>query len=411
MNEPGASESEEGGPDEPATEVVWLVESPDTGQFGLAAIVKRTYALRAGRLALADEQVSLVAEPEIEVDQDDVYRQLLDDSDLHAQKQATDVVVLGSAHARKRVKELHIAVAVDDFARRLRVMGERRAEIAADGSVRFSDPEPFESLELSYDHAYGGYDGHAHDVLDPPPKRPPNVDLPNHPFGPGLKTAVPEPRLRGCFAYPRNWAGAGYFIDVDRARAEGARLPRIEDPLDALTPDRFFVPSAAAWIDAPIPGSLGWVHHAWYPRCARLLGALYPRAVPSRPIREAALGDGDDLEREPLRELGKLHPRAIQGAAPGLARKRLRGDESIVLENLHPEIAELRFQLPGEAPRLTLRPPDIKAFTPKPVLQTVRIEPDQGRVSLVWCAVVPVAREFDADFLDKTDLSVAWSSL
>jgi hypothetical protein len=410
MNDEGPIEPEEDedAPPAPVTQTVCVVQRPDSGELGLACIVKRTYALRPGRLALADEQIPLVLEPQIEIDDRGETRRLHDDSDLIAVKGATDVVVMGSAHAPHRVKELFIAVAIGDFARRLRVLGERRAEVRPDGTVRFGPTEPFERLPLHPEHAYGGYDQHAHDKLDPPPPRPAPVELPRDPFGPDLALAAPPDRYRGVYAYPRNTAGSGYFIDIDRARADGARLPRIEDPSDDLSPERFFVRAATAWIDAPIPGSLGWLYHAFYPRFVRCLGDLIARDPPARPIREIALGDGDDLaEARPL-EIGKLHPRAIQGASPGLARGRLRGDEPVVLQHLHPRHPELHFALPGEAPRFVVRPPDIKSFSPKPVLQTVRIEPDRDLVSLVWCGVVRLFARPGEGFLERTELAVTW---
>lgn len=404
------TERDDGGERQPRTEIVWCVRQPRTGRFALACIAKRTYALGPKKLALADEQVPLVDEPVLESVPGDDYRSLLDDTDLVGEKVATDVVVLGSAHSATKTRELYVAVAVSGFARRLRVSGERRAEVLADGTVRFSTAEPFEHVRLGDAVAYGGYDAHAHDVLDPPPPRAappvPPVDL-----GPGLELDVPPPRDTGLFAYARNAAGRAFFFDVDRARADGAPLPLVEDPSDALTPERFFVPEPLAWIDQPIPGTLGWVHHASYPRIARLVGPLLPHRTPARPIRETQLGDGDGLADQAPLEPGTIDPRAAQGAAPGLARERLRGDEPVVLQNLHPTIAELAFELPGEAPRFSVRPPDIKVFTPKPVLQTVRIEPDLGRVSLVWAGFVPLLAPVDEEFLERCELAIRWTRI
>ncbi|MEP7121473.1 MAG: DUF2169 domain-containing protein [Byssovorax sp.] len=378
----------------PLTETISLVHVLGTSRRALACVAKRTYSLDAsGRLALADQQLPLTAEPEVELDAYGGHKLLCDDTDLGPPKVATDVVFTGSAYAEGRAAEVFAALVVGSFARRLRVCGERRAEVRADGSVRFSTPAPFERVAMSFEHAYGGYDEHAHWTLAPP--KPEEIVR----FG----------RPVGLFAYPRNSAGAAYFVDVDRARADGARLPQIEDPSDLLVPERFFVASPRAWIDAPIPGALGWLHHAWYPRMFRFAGPILAHDPPAHPIREIALGEGDDLAALQPLDAGTIHPRALQGAAPGLSRARLRGDEPVILQHLHRESADLRFALPGELPLFTLRPPDVKSFQPKPVLQTVRIEPDAGRISLTWCAVVPVASRVDEDFLDDCDLDVTWS--
>ncbi len=401
-------EPDDAGPTPRVTEVVWCVKHPATGKLALACFAKRTYAL-GPRLTLSDEQAPLLFEPEMEIDERyDSYKALLDDADLVAPKEATDVVVMGKAYAPERTRELHVAVAVSGFARRLRVLGERRVDVQRDGSVKFSSAEAFEEIDLRYDHAYGGYDAHAQAILDPPPAGAAQAAFD---VATGIAAAADEPPMVGIFAYPRNAAGAGYFLDVDRARADGARLPRIEDPGDELLPDRFFVPTPTAWIDAPIPGHLGWMHHAYYPRFARFMGPLLPHDPPARPIRETSFGDGADLVDMKELKVGTLYPRALNGAAPGLAVERLRGDEPVVLQNLRREMPDLRFALPGEAPRFAVRPPDIKVLTPRAALQTVRIDTVRATLSMTWCAVVPLLAPIDAEFLSRTDLEVTWGRL
>ncbi|MFO0761422.1 MAG: DUF2169 domain-containing protein [Byssovorax sp.] len=396
----------------PSVEKVFPVKSP-LGRIGLACAIKRSYAIggaTGGKLSLADVQVPLVLFQDFERTADGERRALLDDSDMLPVKDVTDVVLRGSAHAPERTRELYAGLSVSGFARRLRVVGERIAEVSAAGEVRFSSPEPFERLALDHRVAYGGYDAYAHEVLDPPPP-PPVAAKGAGDLGPDLVTAVPSPRYPGIFAYPRNHAGVGYFIDLDRRRADGAALPQVEDPEDMLTPERFFVPSPTAWIDAPIPGSFGWVAPAWYPRILRCAGPLLACDEPARPLREAALGDGDDLVDPRGRPIGLLHPRALNGASPGLARERLRGNEPVVLENLSARAPHMSFLLPGEQPRFSVRPPGLGVMTPKPVLQTLRIEPDHDRVILTWIGVLPLAAAPPADFVDRTELSIGWTRI
>ncbi|HVY45387.1 MAG TPA: DUF2169 domain-containing protein [Minicystis sp.] len=370
--------------------------NPDES-YALVAVVKRTYAFAsepAPKLTLSDEQVPIRTLPDLDLHTKE-YR---DDVDALPPKGATDVVVMGTAHARTPTREILIAVAAGNIARQLRVTGERRAHVGADGAVRFSAAEPFELLELEDRAAYGGYDEDAQDALDPLPA--------------DLRVQLAGNKPPALYAYARNPVGRAYFIDHERRRADGALLPRVEDPGDPLTPDRFFVPRAEAWIDAPIPGRLGWVHPARYPRLGRIAGGLLSSDAPTRPIRESTLGDGDDLpalrERAPS---SRPHPRFLQGAAPGLAAERLRGDELCILKNLHRAEAELRFSLPGEAPRASIRPPGLKALTPSFVLNTLRFEPDQSRVSLTWVAAVPSAGPASRDYLRSMALELTWAKL
>jgi hypothetical protein len=395
-----------GSPPEPAPEpplptlyeTITIVHQPVTGALLLACVARRTYTFSpTGKLTLADTQSPLTLEPVLSDHPIDACAKLEDDTDLCAPKEATDIVVRGTAHARKKAKELFIAVALGKAVRRLRVTGERRVEVAPDGGVKFTPAEAFERLPLSLDVAYGGYDEFAQDRLAPP--------LQEHIYLLGHKPV-------GLFAYPRNPSGTGYCIDVERARANGAKLPRIEDPSDALTPERFFVPVPEAWMDAPIPGQIGFLHHASYPRFVRLFGDILPHLPPQRKIREIDLGCGADLESLAKLGQGEVHPRGLQSASPGLAMERLRGDELCILQGLTPESEEVRFSLPGEAPRFGLQVPDVrKVFSPKPVLQTVRIDADRREIALTWCATVPLLARAQQGFLDQCELGVEWARL
>lgn len=382
-------------PARPIHQTIAAVPQPGTHALLLACITRRTYAYTpSGKVSLAGVQAPLTIDPVMSSSGIDALATLDDDTDLCAPKEATDIVFHGTACARKRVRELYIAVALGKVARRLRVSGERRADVSQGGAVKFSTPEPFERAAVTAEHAYGGYDEAAQDRLDPPLQH--NIYILGH-------------KPVGIFAYPRNAAGTGYFIDLDRPRADGARLPLIEDPTDALTPERFFVPVPEAWLDAPIAALTGWLPHSSYPRIFRFVGPRLPHLPPLRKIREIDLGCGDDLaDLKPL-GAGQIHPRALQGASPGFARERLRGDELGILQGLDPDADEVRFSLPGEAPRFSLLVPDVKkVFTPKPVLQTVRIDGDRREISLTWCATVPLIGRPQQEFLGQCELAVEW---
>ena len=373
-------------------EQVWCVKIPPTGRLGLACVVKRTYSVGPGaRLSVADQQAPVVIDPELTTDHEDGCQVLLDDTDALSRKEATDIVLRGRAYAPEPGLTHAVAgFAVGEVARQLRVTGEREVRVGRDGAVRFSDPRPFDAVHLDHHHAYGGLDMYARERMAPP-------SSPLYPV-----------REVGVFAYPRNSVGLGYFVDLDRSRADGARLPLVEDPEDLLTPERFFVKTPAAWLDAPIPGCWGWVHYAWYPRIFRMMGPVLRHTPPERPIREARWPDGDDLPHIQHPTPGATHARALQGASPGLAVRRLRGDEPVILRNLHRSREDVRFELPGEAPRVVVRVPDVKELSPQTVLQTLRLEPEHDRLSLTWCGVVPLLARVDQDFLDSVELQVSW---
>jgi hypothetical protein len=361
----------------------------------LVAIVKREYVYSPqGRLRLADELPCIVKEPVLSLDENGRPKCLEDDIDILPPKPATDVIVRGSAFAPRPLPEWPIAVAVGASARALRVLGERRAEVTGRG-VRFSPPAPVESVPLRWELAYGGYDRHAHQELTPAPTAKDFV------------RGAPGVRKEGLFAYPRNRAGRAYFIDIDRSRADGAELPQIDDPADPLDATRFFVRKPKAWIDAPLPGGLGWMAYPWYPRGLRMVGPFLDHDEPQRPIRETTFADGVDLRSPPRK--GQSLPRAIQGAVPGLAVERLRGDELVILCGLDRDTDELRFQLPGEIPNIDLRPPGTAhKFHPTPVLQTIRIDTDLRRVSVTFCGAIRLVGPMTPNQVAETSIQVKW---
>ncbi len=385
--------------EEPIFETVTVVTHPETHALLLACVARRTYSFSLnGKVTLAPVQVPLTIDPKMSSKTGiDSLETLEDDTDLCAPKEFTDVIFHGTAHNPKKTKELLIAIAIGKLARRLRVSGERQAEIAPDGTVKFTPARSFEKIPISAEIAYGGFDADAQDRLAPPKME--HLHLLGH-------------RAVGLFAYPRNAAGIGYFIDIERKRANGAMLPQIEDPQDSLVPERFFVPVPEAWLDAPIAALTGWLPHSSYPRIARYIGPRLPSLPPLRKIREIDLGCGEDLAELKLLGQGEIHPRALQGASPGFAVERLRGDELGILRGLSPEAEEVRFSLPGEAPKFELGIADIKkTFSPKPLLQTVRIDGDRREISLTWCGVVPLLGRPQQAFLDDCELSVEWAHL
>lgn len=366
-------------------QAVWVVVEPD-GRRSLAGFAKRSYSFASGKLKLADVQQPLVTDPRVRMNAHEIVTELIDDVDLNAAKPRTDVVVTGTLALAEPRREQRIGVAAGKSARVLRAVGPRQARVTRDGRVRFDGAMPFSSLKLTALNAYGGYDELAQRELDPRPRH----------DGPDV------------FAYPRNAGGRGYYLDVERPRADGSWLPQIEDPGDPLREDSFFVSHPGAWIDAPIPGQLGWVPHTCFPRFARLVGPLLRCDPPTRPLREASFDDGKDLPDLPLLPLGKAHPGALQGASPGLACERLHGNELVILDQLLPEAPRFELSLPGEQPDISLKPPGLDTVSPKPVLQTLRIDLDRRVVSLTWCAMQPILTNVDQAFLEATEISVRW---
>ncbi len=193
-------------------------------------------------------------------------------------------------------------------------------------------------------------------------------------------------------AYPRNPVGRGYVVE-DHPGVEGLDLPTVEDPEDPLTPGRLFAGHPDAWTRQPLPAGLWFVNYGWFPRSA-FAGLeripLPPGAGPSSArVAEVERGwaPAGVLSGRPLQE--RFHVKVSHGAPPPLVfEPHLAGREEVTLTNLDPREPELRFQLPGERPRISIRPLGEGEREAPARLTSVIVDVAKRRVSLVWSGVV-----------------------
>jgi hypothetical protein len=237
-------------------------------------------------------------------------------------KPATDVVLIGHAHAPSRsAVTVDVALQVGPVARELRVSGDR---LWAGRSPKA--PAPFERIPLVYERAYGGWDRSQED-----PRR--------HSFHAG------------------NPVGVGYRGKGARFE-EGARLPNVEDPAAPLT----------SYQDKSQPAGFGFTCPHWEPR--RFLAGTYDAAWTE--------------QRMPLlpRDFDR---RFFNAASPGLvAPGFLRGDEPVRVYGASPE-GQLSFRLPGVVPpvcRVALRDREDQTLVTN--LDTVILDLDARKLLLFW---------------------------
>jgi hypothetical protein len=298
-------------------------------------VIKATYEIRdGGALALAHPQrpVNLTGErsgPEATASW--TY-----EPEIAVSKVATDVVLVGSAHATSAVtRELDVTLRVGTLFKTVHVLGERTWVKRLGGSIIMTDPQPFERVSLVWENAFGGWDR-----TDPDPSK--------HTFE------------------PRNPVGTGH-CSIRASVKEGSRLPNLEDPQRRLT-----TPG-----DTPPPAGFGFVSSDWLPR--RLLAGTYDEAW--------------TRSRMPLLPTD-FDPRFYNAAAPGLvAGGHLRGDEPVSVLNASPR-AELSFRLPGIPPptcRVVLRRGDARTFQTR--LDTVIVDLHAGVLVLLWRGPSPVPAE------------------
>jgi hypothetical protein len=365
------------------------------GKPALTILAKRTYEVDdAGRLGPAPEQPALRAEPEWHPADPE---HLLADIELFTHKLRTDVIVRGHVHGDGKARQLVAEVKVADRQVRLLALGERRCTLDATGRVVFSTPGPIEKLPLRHSHAYGGRDAVYEQVHGHPLRGDPNFSDMSE-----ADLAAASPYL-----YPRNPCGRGYLIAATRDAVEALSLPQLEDPSDPLTPTRLAVGDCKKWYKMPLPQGTGWIDYGWYPRCA-FYGVVpicerfdAPPAEVTRGLVPAALGPGDG--KEPPHHAYE----AASGAPVALQLPLLRGGEPVTLTHIHPRRPQWQLAVPY-APALAVDARDGTVTPVQSVLHTLELDPEAGRLTVVWRGSSPALRRYLPEELEKMPMRVYW---
>jgi hypothetical protein len=267
----------------------------------LAAVVKATYSFGKDIApSFSDEQypVFFADQPYEKLE----YPSAILECDMVPFKPRTDIVLLGRAYSPggRPAKALDAVLSVGKLQKTIRVIGNRTWGFGAMGPVP-SQPEPFETMDLVYERAYGGTDQLGGEV------------------------------------FALNRIGCGFFAKEDRESLEGAPLPNLTEPGQEMPRLR----------DRPDP-----VGFAFYPRSnaprLQYLGTI-----------------DDEWSRSIAPELPRnFNPAFYNGAHPSLQLEGyLQGNEQVEIRNLTPE-GSLRFTLPGVRPSVRIRKYEKFLFRP-----------------------------------------------
>lgn len=303
-----------------------IVVMPDPeGAETLTAVLKATWSLKGGG-GPAEKQVPLVLADTFHGEPGESSPRL--ETDLAPFKPATDVVLIGHAHAPgKRARKVDVSLQIGKTAVRVRVWGDRRWWVLL-GLFRFrSRPRAFEKMPLVYERAFGGF-----------------------------QTRGSKGKVEGF--EDRNPVGIGYVKKGPRGLVSRLRLPNLEDPKQPLRRPGH----------RPAPVGFGYIGRHWSPR-RELLGT-YDEAW--------------QQDRMPLLP-EDFDPAGLNGAHPALQiSPYLRGDEKVRVTGAS-RGKPLEFRLPGITPKMGAHwLGDWKDLAP--ALDTVVIEPDEQRVCLTWRA-------------------------
>ena len=252
------------------------------------------------------------------------------ESDLAISKPGTDVALIGKARSpRGAVKQLDVSLRAGPLHKVIRVFGNRYWEKTGTG-WKMTEPEPFESMPLVYEFAYGGTDPWQK------PDELPDTDM-------------------------RNPVGRGYGSKQSHRATKQIKLPNLELPDQLITDLR----------QQPEPAGFGFVARNWLPRSA-LLGT-YDEAW--------------EKERNPLLP-EDFDPLSYSAASPGLrSDEHFIGGEQVVIDNVSAS-GQLSFTLPQNQIKVITYINEQRTEHPTK-LDTVIIEPGRKRVMLSWRVAIP----------------------
>lgn len=312
------------------TEVVALLDQHAT-QFFLILVSATFEAFPGAPIRLAEEQLPLW-----EVD---AYRgepgasSVVHEGDFVLEKPLVDVIVNGQAFAPngRKVEQLRVALRVGPLKKELQVTGNRFWKQGFLGAAP-SSPEPFETMPIVYERAYGGIDTRSTD----PGK---HVSDPRNPIGTGFRGAPSQ------------------NPDIQ------TELPNIEYPCQLMTSTN----------SHPEPAGFGVVSKNWRPRIGYA-------------------GTYDDAwlaEQWPLLPLD-FNPRFFQAAPLDQQSDEIREGMPVELTNMTPE-GSWKFVLPTLSVPVRLAFGD-REETAQLRLDTIELEPEKYRFKLTARVKVPLVR-------------------
>ena len=327
------------------------------GEPILSVLVKRTYDIVPGKRCIRTAQDRKLIPGDVPWG-NPLNTCVRYESDFVPFKLGTDVVLDGKAHAPNAAatSSCEVSLQVAGRHKQVLVIGDRVVQYVRKRTPVFTEPQPFTTMELRYDRAYGGTDVFSD------------------------KSTI--------YPYPRNPRGCGFVVANTEQSVDQLALPNLEDPSNRLTPERLCLEDYKKWENQPMPAGLGWFPKTWLPR-AGFAGIMPGDRTTEKELRTAyaQLVPASQREAYVKNGLPDMDFRFFSGASPGLDLPFLTGTEEIATRNLSPE-GLLSFQLPGECPRMGL---DIGSGMQQPdvVLHTVMIHMEQQQVDLVWRGAVP----------------------
>jgi hypothetical protein len=288
--------------------------------------VKATFEIGAHGVRVAEKQLPVVPadEPWGKPGESSVRYA----GEVHPLKPATDVVLVGDAHAPggKPASKFGVLFSVGRLKKTIAVFGDRKWKAGLFGLTP-SEPVPTVRVPLVWERAYGG----------------------RHDLGEGRFVAE-----------MRNPVGVGFRGKRSASEMKGTPLPNVEELHHLIV----------SVSDRPSPAGVGFVGPGWQPRASF-----------------AGTYDAQWMEERAPYFPADFDPRFFQAApADQVYPGYLQGGEPVQIQNAAP-VGVQRFALPTCQFEVAAR---IGGKVEEPVMriETLLLEPDRGRFSLLWRGAV-----------------------
>ncbi|WP_133512390.1 DUF2169 family type VI secretion system accessory protein [Candidatus Thiosymbion oneisti] len=256
------------------------------------------------------------------------------ESDYPLRKPRCDVLLLGSAYAPegRPTERVQVGFKLGPISKTFRVVGDRLWQVGI-GIRPGSYIRPFERMPISYDRAFGGIDNF-------------------HPDSSRHAAYLPNP------------IGRGYHAELKRGLVDGTPMPNTEAiKTPVKKPDGNYRPMAF--------GPLG---RGWPPR-----------------LQLAGTYDQDWLDKVFPFLPADFRDDYYQAAPADQQLPYPTGGEEVFLLNLTPE-GRASFRLPRIDMPIVFFPKQGERTETKGVIDTIVLEPNQGRFTLTWRASIPLRK-------------------
>jgi hypothetical protein len=321
-----------------------------SGAERLVVAVKGTFTLppRGEQPKLAEEQVPLTDADKFTGEPG--LSAVTAECDWAPRKPRCDILLNGSAYAPggKPAQRVQVGIKVGAWQKLFTVVGDRNWR---GGPVpRAGAPEPFEVMPISYDRAFGGVDNFH-----------------------------PDPAQHR--AYLPNPVGRGYHRLLEPYLVDNTPLPNTEESnAQVTTPNGDYRPMSF--------GAIGRNFASRYPLAGTYDQNWQDNVFPFLPA--------------------DFNPAYFQAAPEDQQVDKIVGGEPVILLNLTPD-GRRDFQLPQLEVPLTFIVRKEGHQQTKTILDTVVIEPDAKRFTMVWRGSLPIKRNlFEISRIVVGHLSRAW---